>query len=560
MASFTEKISVVIDVTVDKATKGIKDFKSSVSEAEGFTGKLKAGVGSLGGAFRSAAANPAMMGAAIGAAGAYAVDSAVKFSNLGVEIGKFSDATGLASEDASRWVEVAGDLGVETSSLESVLGKLNKNIDPDLFAQFGIEIAKTDSGLTDANGTFLNVIDRLHRMKDPAERAAAASKLLGKGWQNVAELVGMSADDVKQRLDGVAAVKIFDDDKVKKARGMRDALDNLTDTLEEVSLQVGEQLVPALTALANAAPAAGGALAKMTQVGLDPAYGGLGKITDALNNFNAAQDYFKDDVEGSVGSLKRYKDEIDRGEDSLTKHVDASSAAALATDSVTKAAEKAEQAIRDQNDAVMASIDANFAVYDASNQYKQSLDDLATASDDATTSVDEQDQALQDAVQSALNLASQSANLAEQQARMRGETITAKEKQDLLVGALQMTAAQLEPGSPLRKSLEQYIALLAGIPASIATNVYLNPKAGVPSIKAGAHYASGGITAGGMALVGENGPELVNMPRGAQVFPAAQTAGMLGGGGGPVVINALTADPRLIVEAIKKYQRSGGVL
>lgn len=34
---------------------------------------------------------------------------------------------------------------------------------------------------------------------------------------------------------------------------------------------------------------------------------------------------------------------------------------------------------------------------------------------------------------------------------------------------------------------------------------------------------------GGMAMVGERGPELLNIPRGAQVVPAAQTAAMMGG-------------------------------
>lgn len=34
---------------------------------------------------------------------------------------------------------------------------------------------------------------------------------------------------------------------------------------------------------------------------------------------------------------------------------------------------------------------------------------------------------------------------------------------------------------------------------------------------------------GGLSLVGERGPELINIPRGAQVVPAAQTANMLGG-------------------------------
>jgi hypothetical protein len=40
----------------------------------------------------------------------------------------------------------------------------------------------------------------------------------------------------------------------------------------------------------------------------------------------------------------------------------------------------------------------------------------------------------------------------------------------------------------------------------------------------GTNYAPGG-----MALVGERGPELVNLPRGSQVVPAAQTSAMLGG-------------------------------
>jgi phage-related tail protein len=35
----------------------------------------------------------------------------------------------------------------------------------------------------------------------------------------------------------------------------------------------------------------------------------------------------------------------------------------------------------------------------------------------------------------------------------------------------------------------------------------------------GEHFASGGISRGGWATVGERGPELVNLPRGAQVIP-----------------------------------------
>ena len=39
-------------------------------------------------------------------------------------------------------------------------------------------------------------------------------------------------------------------------------------------------------------------------------------------------------------------------------------------------------------------------------------------------------------------------------------------------------------------------------------------------------YAAGGISSGGMALVGETGPELVNLPKGARVHSNAESRGM----------------------------------
>jgi hypothetical protein len=41
---------------------------------------------------------------------------------------------------------------------------------------------------------------------------------------------------------------------------------------------------------------------------------------------------------------------------------------------------------------------------------------------------------------------------------------------------------------------------------------------------------------GGMALVGERGPEMINLPRGSQVIPAAQTSQMMGGIGGQIEV------------------------
>ena len=252
MASFTERIAVIIDVTADKATKGLKDFRTSVQEAEGFTGKLKAGVGSLGGVFKGAAANPAVLAAGVTAAAGAAFAAVESFSQLGVEVGKFSDATGVTTEEASRLIEVSNDLGVSTESLQGALNKLNKGIDPKAFKDLGVAIAYTDNGATDVNATFMNVIAHLNGIKDPAQRAREGTKLLGKSWTDLAELVGMGADELQKALDGVSKAKVLSPEQVKKSKAFRDAMDNLRDVSEDLAITIGSKLTPALVLTAEA--------------------------------------------------------------------------------------------------------------------------------------------------------------------------------------------------------------------------------------------------------------------------------------------------------------------
>jgi hypothetical protein len=80
----------------------------------------------------------------------------------------------------------------------------------------------------------------------------------------------------------------------------------------------------------------------------------------------------------------------------------------------------------------------------------------------------------------------------------------------------------------------------------------------MPSFGSVGRRASGGH-AEGLTLVGERGPELVNLPRGSYVNEAVRTRGMLGGGGGSnisfsptinVTSNGSSADPREIARQI----------
>lgn len=79
-------------------------------------------------------------------------------------------------------------------------------------------------------------------------------------------------------------------------------------------------------------------------------------------------------------------------------------------------------------------------------------------------------------------------------------------------------------------TISPYLAIAAGI-ALVAIGTAVKNSLAKPAFAIGTRNAPGGLS-----LVGERGPELVNIPRGASVIPAAQTSNMMGGMGGAVEV------------------------
>jgi hypothetical protein len=66
--------------------------------------------------------------------------------------------------------------------------------------------------------------------------------------------------------------------------------------------------------------------------------------------------------------------------------------------------------------------------------------------------------------------------------------------------------------------------------------------------------AGGTVTSSGMALIGENGPEILNLPRGARVTPLTGVSG----GSTTINITVTSADPNAVVAALQRYARNNG--
>lgn len=199
-------MAIRIPIITDLQDKGIQEarrqfgkFKADIAAADGTMGKFKAGSKAAFDGVKAQAGNLAMVaGAAIAG---FAVKAIGEFQDLALAAGKFSDATGLGIEDASKMIEAAGDIGVPVDKLESAIGRLNRTIgaDPDKVRDLGVDLVYLNDGSLDVNKTFLNTIDRIKAIKDPAEKAKVAAQLLGKGWQDMAELIELGEDILRDK-------------------------------------------------------------------------------------------------------------------------------------------------------------------------------------------------------------------------------------------------------------------------------------------------------------------------------------------------------------------------
>ena len=597
MAAKTASLSVNIIADAAKARAGLKEaetafgkFSREVGSAQGAMGKFQAISSS---AFSAVKANAvAFATGAAAAIGTFVVKSVTSFQNLALEAGKFADATGLSTEQASRFIEVAGDIGVESAVVEKSIGFMNKTLGntPGLFEDLNVEIERTSSGATDVNGTFLNVIDRLNKIEDPAARAAAGTKLLGRSWTELSELVAMGSKDLSAALAEVADSKVITDEDKQNARDLRDEVDQLKDAWEGFANNIGRTLLPALADAFEAVNKLIGAIDQLPG-GTEAFFAG------GYENANK----FVGIVEDLVGGL------FDVGDETKTTYVvteELKEAWIGGKEAMINARTEADQlsaAMRNQaQDVESAKLEWDIFRNGLSIK-QQSLGVLQDIEGFRTKWADATDEAKAKSREYQADLLRNQAAIATLALNIVGLATTAQNTRIRLL----IETGQLEAAWSLIQAIETGMNRLAGaatpdrIERGIAQGGGIGGSMGPPSGTGGGTKApppkpapstsktpqkspleqaralsklknlkgiatGGTITAGGMALVGEEGPELVNLPRGASVIPSIPSRKMMGGG---TVYNitlqaGLVSSPdqvgAQIIDAIKRAERRSG--
>lgn len=574
------KISVLIDVAVDGANRSLKSFRQSISDAEGATGKLKAGAA---GAFDQIKANAGNLALAAGASlVAFGVKSVAAFQDVALEAGKMSDALGLTAEEASRYIEVAGDVGVSTDSITNSIGRMNIAAakTPAAFADIGAELVKNADGTTNVNETFLSTVDALNRIPDATQRAAAAQKIFGKGWKDMAELIGLGADGIRKSLDSVEGGKVIDDKEVARARQFRDSLDALKGVSEELGIVVGGALVPALTDAADALMAVKDVAENVGEVMPDMP-GWFDSIADAAGKTLNPVKGFIDTINDASDAFGSNSDAADRVAESVKAGISPTEESTAATDEAAEAAEgaamwqnalaesldNAREAQEAATEAVMEGINSDLNYRNQVAQTAATLNESNMVQADATRTTEEHAQAARDAEGAVLAQASAAVALAEDQAAANGATLTAEDKTRVYKEELERLAGFLT--GPTLNAINGHIAALNGIPRSIATDIGVRSSSGYRGSKGGGldgnpftALAEGGIVkarpGGIIANIGEGGHDEAVIPLSGPNAPNL-------GGSSPIYLTVNAGlgvngsqVGRQIVDVLEAHYRSGG--
>jgi hypothetical protein len=424
MASdFVKKFRLLLEADSTGAVTGLHEVGAA---ADGATPKLSLAdkaAGKLG--ISTAAMGAALTGVAVAGAGAiakFALDGAKKFGELGESVQKFAFVAGTTNDVASRFVAVADDYGVGADTIATAVGKLGKGLGANVteLDKFGVAVAKTKTGQVDLAATTFNVIDALNATNDAAKRDALGTAAFGKGWQELIPLIEQGSTKIKASFSDVSKAQLFDDNEIKKAQDYRLAMDDIHDSVRDLSMSIGQDLVPVIKDAAGAMDLLSGKghgvfdaltfglrhnpFANISDL-VDMANPKVQVFIDELDTLNRISGPLSDNLNlvaeadkkgvtytGQLTDSTQAQNDADRERIAQTDRLVKSYQDQLdAVDKLRKGIEDEVSAALDANSAHLSSVDADQRVTDAIAHYNEmlrgtppNLDDVAKAQDRLT--------------------------------------------------------------------------------------------------------------------------------------------------------------------------------
>lgn len=532
--------------------------------------------------------------AAVAGLTAAAVASIREFTTLADKVRDFSRFAGVSAETSSRLVAVFDDLEVSQEAANTAFFRLNRGISSGTvnLEQYGAEVVRTKDGNLDIYRTLLSVSDAYQSTSDSGRRAQLVQEAFGRGGAALIPILEQGREGIKELYGNVPEGQILDDAEVLRARQFELAMDDLNDSMMELKVAAGNELVPTLTTLAtamagviratgefesrfpkvasvigdvkDAVVGAVNPLAGVTDALQDLGIGGgdaTDKLTEATNRYNEAQKTFN-----ALAADQKLK--TDEGREATRQLRDAQDDLERVTNRVNVAHEeeinKLEQVKQSTYDVVLQKMGlegAQIAVERATAAYNK------TMGNSEATDLEKRE--------ATLSATTAIMSMAQKQLELEGQTTETEAGQKRLNEILNYIAGTLDPASPLRARLQDYANDLRGIPTDVVTSfrvrldtneIYqqlydlgLSGEEAAEIVGQSYQFMLPGLAAGGVvtgptvAMIGEAGPEAV--------IPLSQLPSMVPqtGTGSTTVVVPLVVDGRVLAEiTASELNRPGG--
>jgi hypothetical protein len=247
---------------MDQASRSVVGVGKASERAEKSTSQLTGSMGKAGGRMRSTVGTMAKW--AGGAAAIYKGQQFVRSAatttmDLAKSTMALERATGLDTEAASQWAEVLKVRNINTKTFQMGLGKLSKTMeaarggnDKALATLVRYGVSLKDIGTGDVSSALGGLADNFSKLTNPAEKAALAQQLLGRAGMQLAPLLSKGSQGIADQLEMAQRYgAALSGDAAKSAGDLIARQRELQMASDGIKVQLGQALIPLMASLAT---------------------------------------------------------------------------------------------------------------------------------------------------------------------------------------------------------------------------------------------------------------------------------------------------------------------
>lgn len=208
----------------------------------------------LGGMVGTAAKWGAGMAVAAGAAGAAVLGVVSAASDAASEFADMSVRTGITTDNLQKLKFAAEQAGVNFDVVTGSVGKLTKQMTAAAdgnktamaaFDTLGVSVKNQDGSLRQMDGVYMDTLKSLAGMKNETERNALAMQLFGKAGLEMVPLLAQGEGGINELMTKAEELGlVMDESAIAAGDNFGDTLDQLTSSLGMVGTKIGVGLMP----------------------------------------------------------------------------------------------------------------------------------------------------------------------------------------------------------------------------------------------------------------------------------------------------------------------------